>query len=137
MDNDPLPLSFKRLLVVDDSRDSADSLAICLRLEGFAVRVAYGGPAAVDELRIVMPNAAILDLAMPGMDGCEVARRARELPGGGGVTLICLTAHSDDENRERIRRAGFDHYLNKPADFEALLSLLANPGGRVEASGRA
>jgi CheY-like chemotaxis protein len=134
MDTERQFLPKAQLLVIDDNRDAADSLAMCLRLERFAVRVAYAGPDALALLNTELPDAAIIDLAMPGMDGCAVARRARELPGGRDVTLICMTAHSDEENRERIRQAGFDHCLYKPADVEDLLQLLAGSAGRDESS---
>jgi CheY-like chemotaxis protein len=81
---DTLPPARQHVLVVDDDRDNADALALVLRLEGYEATVAYDGPAALALVAADPPAAALLDIAMPGMDGCEVARRLRRLPGIGG-----------------------------------------------------
>jgi len=117
----------RRILVVDDYPDVADSLALLLRLEGHEVRVAYEGPGALAAVRADPPNLAILDLGMPGMDGFEVARRLRELPGGKGLLLVALTGWAQEEDRRRCCEAGFDGHLPKPVELDALHQFLAHP----------
>lgn len=106
--------------------DAAESLAVLLRLEGQDVRVAYNGPSAVGRADEFRPQIVLLDLGMPGMDGFEVARRLRPLPGLGNALLVALTGWGQDEDRRRSRQAGFDHHLTKPASPEALHKLLAH-----------
>jgi len=120
----PVALSC-RVLVVDDNRDAGDSLGKLLRLLGAEVRVVYDGPAALAALDEFAPAAVVLDLGMPGMDGCEVARQIRRHGRLHDVPLIALTGWGQEEDRRRSRQAGFDHHLVKPADMRALLGLLA------------
>ncbi|MBO0697975.1 MAG: PAS domain-containing protein, partial [Zavarzinella sp.] len=121
----PPPSSLaKRVLVVDDHADAADSLALLLRLEGHDVRVARNGPAAVEAAQSDPPDIVLLDLGMPGMDGFEVARRLRQGPAAGTV-IAALTGWGQEEDRRRTREAGFDHHLVKPADPNDLRELLA------------
>jgi CheY-like chemotaxis protein len=114
------------VLVVDDSRDGADSLAVLLRHLGAEVRVANDGPAALEVLREFGPEAAIVDIGMPGITGFEVARRIRMRPEHAGITLIALTGWGQEADRSRTRSAGFDHHLIKPADLESLRHLLTS-----------
>lgn len=117
--------SGRRLLVVDDNRDAADSLAMLLRLQGHEVSVVNDGPAALkvaSERRLEM---AFLDIGMPGMDGYELARRLRQQPGWANVRLAAMTGWGQEEDRRRSREAGFDHHLVKPADPLMLQELLA------------
>jgi CheY-like chemotaxis protein/two-component sensor histidine kinase len=117
-------LTSRRILVVDDNRDAAESLYILLKLLGAEVRVAYSGADALDAIASYGPTIVLLDIGMPGMNGYEVARRVRQRPGGADVTLIALTGWGQDEDRLRSRSAGFDHHLIKPADLNTLQSLL-------------
>jgi len=117
-----------RLLVVDDSRDAADTLVLLLQSSGAKVEVAYDGPTALKAIAEFQPFAVLLDLGMPGMDGYEVAHRIRELPGGPEITLIALTGWGQDEDRRRTREAGFDHHLVKPVNFRHLQTLLRSLG---------
>jgi CheY-like chemotaxis protein len=117
------------VLVVDDNQDAADSLATLLGLLGADARVVYSGPDALATLDAYRPGAVLLDIGMPGMDGHEVARRIRERPEHRGVTLIALTGWGQDADRRRSRMAGFDHHLIKPADLDALRSLLTSLDG--------
>jgi PAS domain S-box-containing protein len=117
----------RRVLVVDDSADAAESLALILRLGGHEVRVAHDGPAALAAVLDARPEVVFLDLGMPGMDGCEVARHLRLQPGLEGVTLVALTGWGQAEDRRRTREAGFDHHLVKPVDPAALNALLTGP----------
>jgi signal transduction histidine kinase/ActR/RegA family two-component response regulator len=113
-----------RILVVDDSRDSADSLRALLELLGAQVRVAYDGSAALDVVCAYRPEAVLLDIGMPGMDGYEVARRIRDRPESQHVTLIALTGWGQQKDRRDSEAAGFDHHLIKPVDIDALQGLL-------------
>jgi CheY-like chemotaxis protein len=116
-----------RVLVVDDNPDSADTLGLLLRLTGHEVRTAYDGPAALEAARSYRPEVAVVDLGLPRMDGCELARRLRKQPGWDAVLLVALTGHGRDEDRRRTQEAGFDHHLVKPVEFETLQRLLAHP----------
>ena len=116
----------RRVLVVDDHADAADSLALLLQMQGHEVRVARNGPEAVAAVSADPPEVVLLDLGMPGMDGYEVARRLRA-DGGQGVFLVALTGWGQEEDRRRTREAGFDHHLTKPADPDELRALLARP----------
>jgi signal transduction histidine kinase len=122
----PAALASQRLLVVDDNRDAAESLATLLKLLGAEVQVAFSGPEALESFATYRPNVVLLDIGMPGMDGHEVARRIRRLPDAGDVTLIALTGWGQTEDRHRSRLAGFDHHIVKPADIQALQSLLVS-----------
>jgi CheY-like chemotaxis protein len=121
--------SFK-ILVVDDDRDTAESMAFVLRHLGHAVVTATDGFQAIELARRQRPTHVLLDLAMPRMDGLEVATRLRrELPGP--FVLIAITGLGQAADRQRTRAAGFDHHLLKPADLDELLSLLAAKEGGI------
>jgi CheY-like chemotaxis protein len=113
------------VLVVDDNRDSADSLAELLRLTGHDVRTANDGPSALELAKAYRPEVVLLDLGMPGMSGFDVARRVREQDGLRDVVLVALTGWGQDEDRRLTCEAGFDHHLIKPADPVYLEQLLA------------
>jgi signal transduction histidine kinase/ActR/RegA family two-component response regulator len=114
-----------RIMVVDDFHDSADSLAALLRLLGHEVRVAYDGPAALTIAEAFRPEAALLDIGMPGMDGIELATRLRRERPSGDLLLVALTGFGRDEDKRRSLEAGFDNHLVKPVDLAALNALLA------------
>ena len=115
----------RRVLVVDDNRDAAESMGILLKLLGADVHVAYSGAEALEALPAYRPDDVILDIGMPGMDGYEVARRIRQQPEFQKVTLIALTGWGQDKDRRQSQTAGFDYHLIKPADVDALQALLA------------
>ena len=117
-------LQTRRVLVVDDNCDAAVTLGLLLKMLGVEVRVVHSGAEALESLDSFRPRVVLLDIGMPGMDGYEVARRIREQPGLGEVTLIALTGWGQEEDRDRSRAAGFDHHLIKPADIRALEALL-------------
>ena len=126
----PHLLASRRVLVVDDNRDAAESLGMLLKLLGADVHVVENGPAAFQALTAYQPSVVLLDLGMPGMDGYEVARRIRQIPDFGGVTLIALTGWGQEEDRRRSHEAGFDYHLIKPADVSTLQTLLGSLEGR-------
>ncbi|WBK01838.1 PAS domain S-box protein [Methylocystis parvus] len=115
----------RRILVIDDDHDVADSLVMFLETFGAIVQVAYSGASGVEALADFKPDLVFLDLGMPGMDGYETARRIRALPEGRGVKLVALTGWGQEQVYDRARAAGFDRQLTKPAGFEALQQLLA------------
>jgi CheY-like chemotaxis protein len=113
-----------RVLVVDDHRDAADSLALLLRLWGHEPLVAYDGPAALAVAVARLPDVILLDIAMPRLHGYEVARRLRQLPGTRDAPIWALTGHGREEDRRRALEAGCDLHLVKPFAPEALRGLL-------------
>src|SRR6185503_2176173 len=114
----------RRILVVDDNQDAADSLAAVLSMAGHEVRVAYGGEAALALASEFRPVLVFLDIGMPGMDGYQVARRIRQPPGGDEVVLVALTGWGQEEDLRRSREAGFDHHLVKPVEPATLQKIL-------------
>lgn len=115
-----------RVLCVDDNRDAADTLGILLELGGYQTRVCYDGPTALVAADDFRPDAAILDLTMPGMDGDELARRLRATEWGHTLPLVALTALSGDDARARTTSAGFDLHLVKPVHPDRLANVLAD-----------
>ena len=118
------------ILVVDDDAPLREVVRMALQLGGFTVVEAGDGRAALDMLDRASIDLVVLDIGMPGMDGCELARRLREQEWGKRVTLVALTGWGQDEDRRRTKSAGFDHHFVKPADHEALQALLRQPAGR-------
>jgi CheY-like chemotaxis protein len=119
-----MPSSGRRLLVVDDNKDAAVSLATLLRLKGHEVRVAHDGPSALAMASAFRPSMVFLDIGMPEMDGYEVARRIRQQAGSQPVVLAALTGWGQEEDRRRSLAAGFDHHLVKPPEPTVIDSLL-------------
>ncbi len=117
----------KRILLADDNRDAAESLAIILRLEGHQVDLAHDGAAALQLFAEKRPDVALLDIGMPKTNGYEVAKRIRANPGGEGVLLIAITGWAQDSDKARSRAAGFDHHLTKPVEPHTLIELLGPP----------
>jgi CheY-like chemotaxis protein len=110
----------RRILVVDDNRDSADSLARLLELMGHQTTIAYDGPSAVDSAESFRPEVALLDVGLPGIDGYEVCRRIRAQEWGKDIVLIAATGWGQPEDRRRSREAGFDHHMVKPIALDDL-----------------
>jgi PAS domain S-box-containing protein len=115
----------RRVLVVDDNVDGAESLAMLLRMSGHETTTAHDGPAAVDVARRFMPHAILLDIGLPKMSGFEVCRRIRSEDWGRDVFMVAVTGWGQDEDRNRSRDAGFDAHLVKPVDHKALLGMIA------------
>jgi PAS domain S-box-containing protein len=124
----------RRILVVDDNIDAAESLAVMLRLHGQNVRVVHSGPAALEAAGGQVPDIVFLDIGMPGMDGYEVARRLRCQRGLDATTIIALTGWGQEEDRRLAREAGFDHHLVKPVEPKVLQQMLALPSRLPKAS---
>ena len=116
----------RRVLVVDDNRDSADVMALLLQFAGHKVLVAYDGAQALDACTSFDPEVVLLDIGLPILDGYEVARQIRARPGRQPL-LIALTGWGELENRRRSQAAGFDAHLVKPVDRDALMKLIDDP----------
>jgi CheY-like chemotaxis protein len=119
----PRPLG-PAVLVVDDCPYLADALALVLKWWGFRSVVAYDGPAALALVSADPPAAVLLDLGLPGMDGCDLAARLRERPGMGQALLVALTGYGQEEDVRLCREAGIDLHLLKPCDPEELRRVL-------------
>jgi CheY-like chemotaxis protein len=113
-----------RVLVVDDNRDSADTLAMMLRILGHETHTAYDGQDAVDRSATLAPDAVLLDIGMPRLNGYEAAERIRQQPGGNDRLLLALTGWDEEEQGGRLNAAGFNSCLVKPIDHAALNKLL-------------
>ncbi len=127
-DNEEEPAALKfslRILIVDDNRDSADSLSIMLRIMGNETRTAYDGHEAVAAAAEFRPEVVLLDIGLPKMTGYEACRHIREQPDGKNVVIIAQTGWGQEEDRQRTHEAGFDHHMVKPVDPSALMKLLA------------
>jgi PAS domain S-box-containing protein len=122
----------RRVLVVDDRRESADSLAMLLQMEGDETTTAYDGAEAVQRAGEFRPDIVLLDIGMPRMNGYNACRAIRAAPGGGGITIIALTGWGQADDRRQSREAGFDGHLVKPVDFDDLRALLARQKPLVE-----
>ena len=120
----------QRILVVDDNRDSADSLVTAFGVLGHDAFAAYGGADALARLGEQQPTLLVLDLSMPGMDGFELARAIRALPGYDAVPMVALSGFGSETDRAKSRQAGFDRHMLKPfdlADLEQMLGLFGAP----------
>ena len=115
----------RRILVVDDNRDAADSLTMMLTMMGHDIQKAYDGLEAVQAAAAFRPDVVLLDIGLPKMNGYEAARHIREQPWGRPMTLIAVTGWGQEEDRRRALEAGCDEHLTKPVDPAALEKLLA------------
>ncbi len=123
-----IPVTPRRVLVVDDNVDAARTLAELLSLDGHEAHVAHDGPSAVEAARRLHPDIAILDIGLPGFSGLEVARRLRADPSVEGVLLVALSGWVQPEDLVRSREAGFDHHLAKPVGASTLAFLFSLAG---------
>lgn len=119
-----LEIAPERVLVVDDNCDAADSLSLLVSELGADVHTVYDGRTALAELQAFRPHVVLMDISMPGMDGTEVARRARMTDEGRQVTLVAISGRSQEDDCRRAREAGFDQYLIKPVDIDTLQTAL-------------
>jgi signal transduction histidine kinase/CheY-like chemotaxis protein len=116
-----------RVLVVDDNQDAAESLAMLMSLDGHQVEAVFTPERALQFVAEAPPEVMLLDIGLPGMNGYEVARRVREMPGGKAIRLIALTGYGQAEDRRRSLDAGFDDHLVKPVEPERLQQALVIP----------
>jgi CheY-like chemotaxis protein len=116
----------RRVLIVDDNRDSADSLAMLMQITGNETYVAHDGVEAVEAVEKYRPEVVLLDIGLPEMDGHEVCRRVREQPWGKDIVVIALTGWGQEDDRRKSEEAGFDGHLVKPVDYDKLLELLSS-----------
>jgi PAS domain S-box-containing protein len=115
----------RRVLIADDNRDAAESLAMLLEMEGHEVTVVHDGREAVTAFDRMRPDAALLDIGMPGLNGYEIARIIRRAPHGRDVTLIAVTGWGQDNDKAQATEAGFNHHFTKPVEPDAITALLA------------
>jgi CheY-like chemotaxis protein len=113
------------VLVVDDQRDAADTVATLLSLMGYEARAAYSGRQALQLFNEMQPRVVLMDLGMPEMSGFEAAARIRLMPQGTATTIVALTAWGDDMNRRLSREASIDYHVVKPAAAETLQEVLS------------
>jgi CheY-like chemotaxis protein len=113
--------STQRILLVEDNRDAADSLADLLRIFGYDVRVAYSGTEGIEAAHLFLPEIVLCDIGLPGLDGYEVARRLRSEAETADARLIAITGYGTEHDQEMARDAGFDRHLVKPVDPDRLL----------------
>ena len=118
----------RRILVVDDSMDSAESLSLLLRIHGNDTRTANDGVEAIELAQRFRPEVVLLDIGLPRMNGYDVCRRIREQPWGSDMILIALTGWGQAEDKRRAQDAGFDEHMVKPVDHATLMKLLASLG---------
>jgi len=123
--SEPSSAPTRRILVVDDNLDSAQSLSLLLSICGYETHAVYDGLAAVESAANFRPDVVLLDIGLPQLNGYEVARRIRGQEWGKEMVLIALTGWGQREDRQRSKEAGFDHHLTKPVDPDALRALLA------------
>ena len=116
----------RRLMVIDDNKDAAESMSMLFELWGYEVVCVFDGRAALATAVSYKPDAVFLDIGLPGMDGYEIAERLRELPESARAVLIAITGYGQDEDRRRSREAGIDHHLVKPVAPETLHELLSS-----------
>ena len=123
---EPTPVTARRILVVDDNHDSAESLSMLLQLTGNQTQLAFDGVEAVEAATSFRPDVILMDLGMPRLNGYEAARQIREQPWGKGMVLVALTGWGQEEDRKKTAEAGFDSHLVKPVDYATLTKLLAS-----------
>lgn len=120
----------QRILVVDDNRDSADSLVTAFAVLGHEAEAVYNGRDALARLQMVGPSLLVLDLSMPEMDGYTLARAIRAVPGYDRVAMVALSGFGSEADRAKSQAAGFDRHMLKPfdlADLEAMVGFAADP----------
>jgi CheY-like chemotaxis protein/anti-sigma regulatory factor (Ser/Thr protein kinase) len=118
------PTIKRRVLIADDNRDAADSLAMLLGLDGHELCVVHDGHAAVAAFADFAPEVALLDIGMPGLDGYEVARIVRQGAGGNAVILIALTGWGQERDKALASAAGFNHHFTKPVETNRISEIL-------------
>jgi CheY-like chemotaxis protein len=118
------PAKGRRILIVDDNVDNAESLSLLLRFKGFETAQAFDGEEAMAEAQAFKPDVILLDIGLPKLDGREVCRRIRLEPWGRAMRIIAVTGWGQDEDRRKSADAGFDHHLVKPIQYSELQAVL-------------
>lgn len=113
-----------RVLVVDDESDYATSMALLLQKHGYESHICIHSKECMDTVQRLLPDVILLDLAMPGMTGLDIARRIQEQPKSRPACLIAVTGRGQDLDRLQTKLCGFDHHLVKPLDFQQLDTIL-------------
>ena len=124
----------RRILIVDDNRDSAASLAMLLETAGNITHEAYDGLEALEAAEKFRPDVVLLDIGLPKLNGFEVCRQIRAEPWGRNTTIIAVSGWGQDDDRRKSREVGFDHHMVKPVDYNTLLKLLAEPPSEARLS---
>ncbi|MBC5765679.1 PAS domain-containing sensor histidine kinase [Ramlibacter sp. GTP1] len=125
----------RRILVVDDNRDAADSTTAILRLLGYQVEAAYEGQAALAAAARLKPDVVLMDLAMPGLDGFETRRMLKSMPSMEHVYTVAMTGFGNEDDKQRTRAAGFDAHLTKPVELDGLIRLLNDAREQMHGGG--
>ena len=133
--HDTKPASARRVMVVDDNKDAADTLAVLLELDGHQTVVAHDGDEALRMAPEFQPELVFLDIGMPIKNGYEVAREMRQIPGMRDIVLAALTGWGTDADRARSKDAGFDHHMTKPADLESIDAVIMALAPRAASKG--
>lgn len=115
-----------RIIVCDDNQDAAVTLAQVLRAYGYEVFSCFDGAACLEKARAWLPNAAILDIGLPGLTGYDLARALRALPDGVNMMLVAVTGYGQDADIKDARRAGFNWHFRKPPPLTSILEVLRN-----------
>ncbi len=123
--SEPMTMTARRILVVEDNRDSAESLAMLLTLAGNETHTAYDGLEAVEAAATFRPDVILLDIGLPRMNGYEACRLIREQPWGKNMVLVALTGWGQEEDRQKSKDSGFDGHIVKPVEQAAVMKLLA------------
>ena len=125
------PVVSRRILVVDDNQDGAESLAALLELDGHETLMSHDGLDAIDKAQSFRPDVILLDIGLPKLDGFEACRRIRELPGGKDIVMVAMTGWGQAEDRRKSKEAGFDSHCVKPVDHAALFEILSQSRAQV------
>lgn len=115
-----------RVLLVEDNRDTLATLSAVLRFEKYEVVTALDGPTAIEIAKLYPPDAVLLDIGLPGLDGYKVAKALRELRPGNKLLIAAITGYGTAEDKRRALEAGIDAHLTKPADVPLVLQVLKN-----------
>jgi CheY-like chemotaxis protein len=125
-EEEPFPtLARRRILVADDNKDAASSLAMLLKILGHETEVAHDGQEALEKAASYRPEIVLLDIGMPKLSGYDVCRRLREQPAGNDMIIVAVTGWGQEEDRQKSAEAHFDGHLVKPVEPRALMNLLA------------
>jgi two-component system, chemotaxis family, CheB/CheR fusion protein len=122
----PVPSGGRRILIVDDNADTAETVALLVQSWGYKTAIANDATAAIEVAKSFRPDIALLDIGLPRMNGFELARSLRKLPESAKILLIAITGYGREQDREAAHLAGFNHYMVKPVDVDRLRALLAS-----------